>query len=224
MHRISYANVVATLALFLALGGTGVAATTMINGKTIKRGTVPADRIKARSLTGTQVDVSKLGTVPGAAHAATADAAGRAGSADTASHADAATHAGSATHADSADLLGGKSASAFMPAGHLLVGSAAAHSTAALLDYPDLGLRVEAAGVDWKLVIHNTRAAKLGLTSSSWWYNLSGGQTLTLSSSPMDAGQGEIRLIVIDPDKLTDEVLVECAEAGGMWFCRGTRS
>ncbi|HEY6890941.1 MAG TPA: hypothetical protein VI300_24270, partial [Solirubrobacter sp.] len=100
--RLTYANVVATLALFIALGGTSVAASSLISGSKIKKASIPGDRLKTHTLTSTQVDVSKLGTVPAAAHAGAADAAVHASTADTAgsaAHATAADAAASAAHA-----------------------------------------------------------------------------------------------------------------------------
>src|SRR5919206_2285136 len=95
--RISYANVVSTLALVLALGGVSYAAV-KINGKTIKDRTVTAKKIKKNSLTGTEINEAKLGKVPKAALA------------------DNATNAGHATNADNAtnaSTLGGQAPSSF---------------------------------------------------------------------------------------------------------------
>src|SRR5213592_1341806 len=77
--RISYANVVSTLALILALGGVSYAAV-KISGKSIKDRTVTAKKIKKNSLTGTEINEAKLGKVP---LAVLADNAGHAGNADT---------------------------------------------------------------------------------------------------------------------------------------------
>src|SRR4051812_23620743 len=68
--RISYANVVSTLALVLALGGVSYAAV-KINGKNIKDRTVTAKKIKKNSLTGTEINELKLGKVPLAGNADT---------------------------------------------------------------------------------------------------------------------------------------------------------
>jgi hypothetical protein len=79
--RISYANVVSTLALVLALGGVSYAAV-KINGKSIKDRTVTAKKIKKNALTGTEVNEAKLGKVPlagladNATHATDADTVG----------------------------------------------------------------------------------------------------------------------------------------------------
>src|SRR4051794_39755888 len=69
--KLTYANVIATLALFIALGGAGYAAT-QINGKNIKKRTIAGKRLKKNTLGGTEIKESKLGKVPSAANADTA--------------------------------------------------------------------------------------------------------------------------------------------------------
>ncbi|MCO5316534.1 MAG: hypothetical protein M9938_10305 [Solirubrobacterales bacterium] len=49
--RVTPATVIAGLALFVALGGTSIAATGLINGKQIKPGTVTAKQIRNRTIT-----------------------------------------------------------------------------------------------------------------------------------------------------------------------------
>jgi hypothetical protein len=81
MHpRLTYANVGATLALFIAMGGASVAALKLpknsvgpkqlkknsVTGPKIKAQTIAAAKIKDGTLTGTQINVSSLGTVPAA--------------------------------------------------------------------------------------------------------------------------------------------------------------
>jgi hypothetical protein len=60
--------VVALLALFVALGGSGYAAV-QFNVKTIKNGTLPGKKLKRNSVTGRQVKESTLATVPRAQRA-----------------------------------------------------------------------------------------------------------------------------------------------------------
>src|SRR5215467_16340593 len=67
-------NGIALLALFIALGGTGYAAT-KLNGKNIRRHTIRGTALKNNTLTGKQIKESKLGKVPKAKHADTADTA-----------------------------------------------------------------------------------------------------------------------------------------------------
>src|SRR4051812_43848497 len=92
-ERISYANVVATLALFLAIGGVGYAATKLpknsVGSKQLKKNSVRTAKIKNEAITtakiagdavtGGKLNESSLGQVPSAASAAHADSAANAG-------------------------------------------------------------------------------------------------------------------------------------------------
>jgi hypothetical protein len=106
LRRPSPALVVACLALFVALGGTVLAAT-KIDGRTIKvkslpgnrvavaslpgnrlaPATIPGDRLAPKSIKGDQIDITTLGQVPSADHATSADSARRADTATAADHA-----------------------------------------------------------------------------------------------------------------------------------------
>ena len=57
--RLSFANVVSVIALFIALGGS-VYAAAKINGNTIKKESIPGNRLKPNKVTGKQVNESKL--------------------------------------------------------------------------------------------------------------------------------------------------------------------
>jgi hypothetical protein len=128
LRHLSFSNVIALLALFVALGGAAYAGT-KINGKIIVNGsigggklkneTITANKIKKGTLTGAQIrnetitgaqiqagsidarqiNLSSLGTVPSAQSANTA---GTAAKADSATTADTATSATNAANADSA--------------------------------------------------------------------------------------------------------------------------
>jgi hypothetical protein len=98
--RLTYANVMATLALFVALGGGAYAATSLpaksvgttqlkkgavttpkladgaVTAAKVKPGSLTGALFAPGSLTGTQVNASTLGTVPQANHAANADQLG----------------------------------------------------------------------------------------------------------------------------------------------------
>lgn len=91
---LSYANVVATLALFIALGGSSYAAV-KLNGKDIKKNTVAGKALKKDTLGGREIKESKLAKVPSAT---TADSAQSAAAAALAAH---------ATTADTASSVGG---------------------------------------------------------------------------------------------------------------------
>ncbi len=72
--RITVANVLSVIAIFLALGGTAVYAANKISGKTVKKNSLPGNRVKKHSLpgnrvkkntiTGNQINEAKLGIVP----------------------------------------------------------------------------------------------------------------------------------------------------------------
>jgi hypothetical protein len=67
--RLTYANVVATLALFIALGGSSYAAL-KISGRDIKAHTITGKNIKWNSLGRRQIKESNLSAVPRARNAA----------------------------------------------------------------------------------------------------------------------------------------------------------
>ncbi len=105
LRRLTYANVMSSIAVFLVVaGGSALAANQLgkntvgskqlkknaVTGAKIKNGAVTGAKIKAGSITGAQVNVGSLGTVPSATNAVHATSA------------DTATKAGSATKADSA--------------------------------------------------------------------------------------------------------------------------
>lgn len=98
--KLTYANVVATLALFIALGGASAFAATQLGKNSvgakqlkknavaeakikneavaetkIKNEAVTAAKVKKGTLTGAQINASTLGTVPSASHAGGADTA-----------------------------------------------------------------------------------------------------------------------------------------------------
>jgi hypothetical protein len=110
IRRPSAALVVAIVALFAALGGTGYAAATL-SGRDIQKRSIPANRVVPNALTGKQIDESKLGPVPVSQQALTAQTAA---SATEATHATSADSATSATTAQDSQKLQGRDASAFM--------------------------------------------------------------------------------------------------------------
>jgi hypothetical protein len=106
--RLTYANVIATLALFLALGGGAYAAIQLpknsVGSKQLRKNSVIAAKIKNGAVTGAKINLASLGTVPSAV---------RSEIAANADHAAVAASAGSAASATDAKALGGKPASAF---------------------------------------------------------------------------------------------------------------
>jgi hypothetical protein len=111
-RHLSYASVMATIAVFVALGGASYAATTISGNKLIKgsvgagklrNGTLTSNQVKADGLTGSVIDESSLTVVPSAQTANSATTATTATTATSAGSADSAKTAANAEHALSAD-------------------------------------------------------------------------------------------------------------------------
>ena len=77
-RRLTYANVMSTLAVFIALGGSSYAAFT-ISGNSIKNRTIAGKKLRHNTLGGVQIKESQLGRVP---RALTADRLGGVTAAD----------------------------------------------------------------------------------------------------------------------------------------------
>ena len=146
-HRVTYANVVSTLALFVALGGSAYAVT-QIKGSQIKRRSIPANRVKKNALTGTEIKESKLARVP------------RAAKADSATKA---TSAVAALSAATATKLSGLAASDFLRSGRLEVRRASLEATTpqVVASWPEAGILVTTDGdadSDYTLKLSNTNS------------------------------------------------------------------
>lgn len=68
--RLTYANVMSTLAVFIALGGSSYAAFT-INGSSIKNRSISGTKLRKNTLTGVHIKESRLARVPRAKRANT---------------------------------------------------------------------------------------------------------------------------------------------------------
>ncbi len=105
--RLTYANVMATVAVFVALGGSSYAALSLpkksVGTKQLKRNAITSSKVRNGAITGADVNESSFGQVPSAATAANATNATNAGHA---TNADQATNAGHATNADKATNAG----------------------------------------------------------------------------------------------------------------------
>lgn len=101
IRELAWNNGVLLFAVFVMLGGTALAAglpKNSVGTKQLKQNAVNGSKVKDGSLSGADINVSTLGTVPSATRASVADNA---------------THAENASHADNAAQLGGLLASAF---------------------------------------------------------------------------------------------------------------
>src|SRR3954468_7843723 len=166
--RLSYANVVATLALFVALGGTGYAAS-QITSRDVKNRSLKGGDLKKDTITGAEIRESRLGEVPSArqsltaANATTADTSKTAGSATTAGSA---ATAGAADIAKDAQALAGQGAGFFEKSsrtdfglGPIPTGPA---QEKAVISWPALGAEVRTitgvcAGSNMQMAVRNTR-------------------------------------------------------------------
>src|SRR5215813_3919494 len=113
--RLTYANVMSSIAVFLVLGGGAAFAAAKLGKNTVgtkqlKSNAVTTAKIKDGAVTGSKIQLSTLGAVPTATnsnHASTADNANHAGTADSATK---------ATHANSADTATNATNSTNLPA------------------------------------------------------------------------------------------------------------
>ncbi|HEX8959781.1 MAG TPA: hypothetical protein VF770_08155 [Solirubrobacterales bacterium] len=84
--RLTYANVMSSIAVFLVLGGAAFAATQLpknsVGTKQLKKNAVIGSKVKNGSLTGADINLSSLGAVPSATNATNATNAGHATTAD----------------------------------------------------------------------------------------------------------------------------------------------
>lgn len=122
--RLTYANVMSSIAVFLVLGGATAFAATELGKNTVgakqlknnavtsakvKKEAITNAKIKKGTITGASLNLSSIGTVPSATKADSATKA------ETATKADSATKADTATTASNSNALGGQPASAYQP-------------------------------------------------------------------------------------------------------------
>jgi hypothetical protein len=124
--RLTYANVMSSIAVFLVLGGATAFAASILGKNTvgskqikknavttakIKNGAVNSAKVLDGSLTGADINLGSVGTVPSATKA------GSATSATNATNATNAVNAANATHAVSADVAGSAASPATLASG-----------------------------------------------------------------------------------------------------------
>lgn len=121
--RLTVANVVACMALFVALGGVSYAAVKLprnsVGARQLKNGAVTGAKLKAKAVTGAKLGTGAVGTAAlanGAVTAAKLDA-GSLGKVPSATHADSAATAGDAA------TLQGRPPSAFIQGGGQILGN-----------------------------------------------------------------------------------------------------
>ncbi len=115
--KLSYANVMATVAVFLALGGGAYAATQLKNNsvgtKQLKNNSVTGQKVKDGSLSGADINSSSLGLVPNASHASSAENAAQASNSAALQGHPASDFLGAGSQATDSARLGGHTPSEF---------------------------------------------------------------------------------------------------------------
>jgi hypothetical protein len=212
ISRLTYANVVSSICLFILLGGSAYAAA-KINGSQIKNRTVAGKKLKLNTVTGNEVDESKLGQVPSA---------------------DSAVEAEGAQFAGNAQRLGGLDPSEFERSSRTQFARAFDSTTTknVLFSWPELGVRVTTDGdadSNEQLRFANTRQSGNIIGRA-----LPGGTAFgPAPGTDQEAGDGNLTdgkyeayvLSVPDPSYVMH---IECMRnpIGGAytWWCFATRS
>jgi hypothetical protein len=237
--RLTYANVVATLALFVALGGTSYAALNL-TGKDIRNRSITRVDLRKNTLTGTEINESKLRTVPRAARATSSASADISKSADSAVQAQTATNATNASVAavaNDAKALAGQGAQAFEKSSRTSFGKAAAapagvSGETAVLSWPELGVEVTSASVpcpvgDLAVAIKNTRSS--GPPVRMFQPDNAGSDANEPDVPPggkayMCPPGGDETLEAAATDTTGRTLFIHCLAADGELRCLGTRS
>jgi len=161
--RLTYANVISTIALFLVLGGATAFAAKQLGKNTvvtkqIKKSAVTSEKVKDGSLTGVDINLATLGAVPSATKATSATRA------DTAARADS---------AGDASTLQGKAANAFIQGSgqittarrELTVGQLGV----AVLALPGIGTLTAdcTAGPEYKVAVVNSSGTEMDFVTQS---------------------------------------------------------
>ena len=236
VDRLTYANVVATLALFVALGGTGYASH-LITSKDIQNRTIKGGDVRKNALGGTEINERKLKTVPRAARAQTAAGADVSKQAETANQATTAGSANSAAIADlarDANTLAGQGAASFEKSSVVSFGSAPAGPAGepneqALLSWPEMGVELRTStdqcggGGGTSFAVRSTKGAGGGNIE----FNDAGtavpggvapGATVRECSSN---GDDSVDAEISDAQRT---LFVDCIRAAGQLRCIGIRS
>jgi hypothetical protein len=229
-RHLTFANVVACLALFIALGGASYAAMKLpknsVGTRQIKNNAITGAKIQDGAITGSKVNVGSLGTVPLAARA---DSAGRADSsarADTAVRADTASHADSAATASNANTLGGLGSDAFAKSNRQFFGSATIGATDQTL-FTAAGIEVSAvanAGSTFKIKLTNNSGNNVDVS-----YSYVNSVSVLASGGSLTREPTEVRVASFtiastsDPSKV---LLVQCGSDFGpnLLYCFGQTS
>ena len=213
--RPRHGTVVAYLALFLALGGTSYALT--VTSRQIKNRSVRAIDVARNTLSGVEVNESRLSKVRTARRADTAGGADRAATAGTATRA---LSAGTADRATNADTLAGTAASDFVRSSRIASAGPVATTTASasLFSFADLGLDVRTdadALAEGELTFVNTGTRELGIAGTA----VAPGGTATVTATG-----GELDVLAHERVAPGASILVRCGYVAPSFTCLGVRA
>jgi len=234
--RLSYAYVVATLALFVALGGSGYAAS-QITSKDVKNRSLKGGDLRKNTVTGTEVNESKLKQVPRAREAVTAGTADISKSAGTATTAGSATTAALADTAKDAQSLAGQGVGAFEKSTRVAFGRAPADPADAageqvLISWPELGVQLTSANNQascgantLRIGVRNTKGAG-GTGATVYEEDFQGPEAVVAAGNVVrpcsNDNTNEFQGMITDPSGRT--LFVDCRNVSGEIRCLGVRS
>jgi hypothetical protein len=227
LDRLTYANVVATLALFVALGGSAYAVGE-ISSRDVKNRSLKGGDLRLNTVTGKEINESKLGTVPAARQA------DNAGLADISRQANSATTAGTADVANvarDAQSLAGQGVGVFERSSRTQFGRASANPAGTpneqtLFAWPELGVEVRTSvdqcggGGGTSFSIRSTKSA------GNIEFSNGGGSAPSVPPGGTErecsaAGQISVDAEVSDA---TRSLFLDCINAAGELRCVGIRS
>jgi hypothetical protein len=227
LNRLTYANVVATLALFVALGGSAYAVT-KIGSKQVKNRSLKGVDVRRNTLGGKEVNEARLGPVRRAAAASQAQQAANAINA---------VNAGLANLANNSQALGGQQPAFFEKSSRTQFARASGSpanpaSEGVVLQWDALGLRATApqqggcsTSEQLTLRITSTRTSGDVLLTTDTGNTLTispgGGNTVACSG---DAGQDGRWQGVAAVAGEGPTLFFECQRLGGEVRCLSTRS
>ena len=218
--RLTYSNVVATLALFLALGGSSYAALS-ITSKDVKNRSLKGGDLKKDTVTGKEIRESKLGSVPRAVNADTAATASTAGTANVAGI------------AQDAQNLAGQGVGAFERSSRVQFGRASASPAGTpneqtLFSWPEMGVEVRTS-VDQcsgsgnpSFAIRSTKGAgggNLDFTDAG-----SSAGTVAPGATERECSSNGNATVDAEVSDATRSLFIDCINAQGQLRCIGIRS
>jgi hypothetical protein len=224
-RRFSYANVMSTLAVFLALGGSALAVSQIsgkrledrsVAGKKLKAQTIGGGKLQQGTITGKQVKEGTLGKVPSAK---SADAATTATSANTA------TSATTAITANDSLALGGLPPSAYQRCCTATAGSAPLDAAIPQRVFSSSAQSFDLSAGNGRLLLTNDSTHELtGTTFAAGGgpdrFRIAAGASQAIGT----ASGGALDTVISDAANPARSTWVHCQADAGTAFCWGLRA